>query len=298
MSEHSATPSSRAPLGVFDSGLGGLTVVRAVSGLLPAETMIYFGDTARLPYGNKSQGTVTRLSLEALRFLEHYGIKALVVACNSASALALDALQAEAQVPVLGVVHAGARRAAEASRSGRVGVIGTHATVASGCYERELARIRSGFTVTSAACPLFVPLVEEGWIDHPVTREIAGEYLRPLREASVDTLVLGCTHYPLLRTVLQEVMGPEVTLIDSGEAVARELEETLDRLALRAGPGDVHHRFFVSDQKERFGTEARRFLGAAAPGRVEAVDQSDIPWYDRSSLTGLTPTRRKRDASS
>jgi glutamate racemase len=291
-------PTARAPLGVFDSGLGGLTVVRAVSTLLPAESMVYFGDTARLPYGNKSQGTVTRLSLEALRFLEHHGIKALVVACNSASALALDALQAEAQVPVLGVVHAGARRAAETTRSGRVGGIGTHATVASGCYGRELERIRSGFTVTSAACPLFVPLVEEGWIDHAVTREIAEEYLGPLRRASVDTLILGCTHYPLLRPVIQEVMGAEVVLIDSGEAVARELEETLDRLGLRAGPGEASHRFFVSDQKERFGGEARRFLGASAPGRVEAVDQSDIPWYDRSSVIGPDPTRRTPDVSS
>lgn len=292
-----AAPSARAPLGVFDSGLGGLTVVRAVSRLLPGETMVYFGDTARLPYGNKSQQTVTRLSLEALRFLEHQGIKALVVACNSASALALDALQAESPVPVLGVVHAGARRAAEVTQSGRVGVIGTHATVASGCYERELERIRTGFTVTSAACPLFVPLVEEGWIDHPVTREIAGEYLHPLRRASVDTLILGCTHYPLLREVIQEVMGPEVTLIDSGEAVAGELQETLDRLGLRADADAAEHRFYVSDQKERFGAEARRFLGEAAPGRVEAVDQSDLPWYDRGVPAGPIPTRRNADAS-
>ncbi len=272
-----------APLGVFDSGLGGLTVVHALDRALPREHMIYFGDTARLPYGNKSKATVTRLSLEALRFLQHFGIKALVVACNSASALALEALQSEASVPVLGVVEAGSRMAARATESGRVGVIGTRATVGSRCYDAALGRLRPGLTVVSAPCPLFVPLVEEGWMDHPVTRAVAGEYLAPLREAQVDTLILGCTHYPLLKPVIGEVMGPGVTLIDSGEAVAGEVQELLAaRDLLAPGPaGPDRHRFFVSDQADRFQAEGRRFLGERILGRAEPVNQSDVPWYDR-----------------
>ncbi len=272
-----------APLGVFDSGLGGLTVVRSLARTVPAEPMIYFGDTARLPYGNKSKATVTRLSLEALRFLEHFGIKALVVACNSASALALDAMTAEASVPVLGVVEAGARRAARTTRTGKVGVIGTRATVSSGCYDVALRRLAANLTVTSAACPLFVPLVEEGWIDHEVARRVAEEYLAPLRAAAVDTLILGCTHYPLLRDVLQKVMGDAVALIDSGDAVAEDVVAELDRRKLRAPEAGAppRHRFFVSDQADRFHAEGRRFLGDAVLGRVEAVDQSDVPWYDR-----------------
>lgn len=272
-----------APLGVFDSGLGGLTVVRAILHSLPLENMVYFGDTARLPYGNKSKTTVTRLSLEALRFLEHFGIKALVVACNSASAVALDALEREADVPVLGVVEAGARRAAETSQNGRIGVIGTRATVDSGCYHRALERLRSGVEVFSAACPLFVPLVEEGWIEHAVARQVAEEYLAPLREHGVDTLILGCTHYPLLKELIGEVMGEEVTLIDSGEAVAVDVQLRLEELGLESPKGPVSHRFLVSDQPERFYAEGRRFLGETVLGTVQAVDQSDVPWYDRSS---------------
>jgi glutamate racemase len=273
------------PLGVFDSGLGGLTVVHAIAHALPGETMVYFGDTARLPYGNKSRGTVRRLSLEALKFLEHYGIKALVVACNSASALALDVLTAEATVPVLGVVEAGARLAATKSRSGRIGIIGTRATVASKCYPSALERLRPGVAVTSAACPLFVSLVEEGWVDHDVTRNVAREYLAPLREAGVDTLILGCTHYPLLKRVISEVMGESVLLIDSGEALAGDLRELLAARAILAPARRVEHRFFVSDQPDRFHVEGQRFLGEAVIGRVESVDQSDLPWYDRPSRT-------------
>jgi glutamate racemase len=278
----------RAPLGVFDSGLGGLTVVRAISHLLPGESIVYFGDTARLPYGNKSKRTVTRLSLEALWFLQHFGVKAMVVACNSASALALDALVAESQVPVLGVVEAGARRAAASTRRGRVGVIGTRATVASKCYERALTALEPELEVTAAACPLFVPLVEEGWIDHAVTRSVAEEYLAPLREAGVDALILGCTHYPLLKDVLRRVMGDDVVLIDSGEAVAGELQDELEKRGLASSSPESApaHRFFVSEQAERFHEEGRRFLGEILLGSVETVDQSDVPWYDRRSALG------------
>lgn len=271
------------PLGVFDSGLGGLTVVRAVARDLPDEAMVYFGDTARLPYGNKSAATVTRLSLEAYRFLHHFGIKAFVVACNSASALAMDALRGEAQVPVVGVVEAGARAAAATTRTGRIGVIGTRATVGSRCYERQLGVLDPAYRITTTACPLFVPLVEEGWIDEAVTRAVAERYLAGVRDAGVDTLILGCTHYPLLREVLQEVMGEGVTLIDSGEAMATEVTALLDGRGLRRAPGPPppRHRFFVSDQADRFEHGAKRFLGDALGGEVRAVDPSDIPWYDR-----------------
>jgi glutamate racemase len=278
-------PHPGAPLGVFDSGLGGLTVVRALSQALPAESMIYFGDTARLPYGNKSAATVTRLSLEALRFLEHFGIKALVVACNSASALALKALESQAAVPVLGVVEAGVRRAAQVTRTGRVGVIGTRATIESQCYPKALARLHPGLTVVSAFCPLFVPLVEEGWTRHAVTRHVAAEYLEPIRKAHVDTLILGCTHYPLLKGVIGDVMGEDVALIDSGEAMADDVRERLETDGLLAPAGAAgSHRFYVSDQPERFHGEGKKFLGELVIGQVEGVDQSDVPWYDRSTL--------------
>jgi glutamate racemase len=279
------------PLGVFDSGLGGLTVVRAIAHTLPGEAMVYFGDTARLPYGNKSSRTVRRLSLEALKFLEHFEIKAFVVACNSASALALDVLNDEATVPVLGVVEAGARQAAARTRNRRIGVIGTRATVASQCYPAALERLGAGFQVTSTACPLFVSLVEEGWVQHDVTRRVAVEYLEPVRQAGVDTLILGCTHYPLLKKVISDVMGNDVTLIDSGEALAADLQTQLAERGLLAPDRKVEHRFFVSDQPDRFHAEGQRFLGEAVIGRVEAVDQSDLPWYDRPSRV----THRRED---
>jgi len=264
-----------APLGVFDSGLGGLTVVHSVARALPRERVVYFGDTARVPYGNKSAATVTRLALEAMRFLQHFEVKAIVVACNSASAVAMDALRREATVPVLGVVEAGAEQAAGQSASGRIGVIGTRATVESGCYEKELARIRSDAKVVSAACPLFVPLVEEGWIDEDVTRTVAARYLEPIQAAKVDTVILGCTHYPLLAGVIQEQLGSGVRLIDSGDAVSTRVTELLAENNLHAhADADDPRRFFVSDQVERFRVEARRFLGEDIPFTAEAVDHS------------------------
>ena len=186
-------------------------------------------------------------------------------------------------MPVLGVVEAGARQAAARTRSRRIGVIGTRATVASQCYPAALERLGAGFHVTSAACPLFVSLVEEGWVEHDVTRQVAAEYLEPVRQAGVDTLILGCTHYPLLKKVISDVMGNDVTLIDSGEALAADLQEQLAERGLLAPDRKVEHRFFVSDQPDRFHAEGQRFLGEAVIGRVEAVDQSDLPWYDRPS---------------
>ncbi len=251
-----------APLGVFDSGIGGLTVVRALGERLPEESVIYFGDTARVPYGPKSPDTVRRYSEEILAYLLGRGVKAVVVACNTSTAHALAHLQARAPVPVVGVVEPGARAAVAASRTGAIGVIGTAGTIASGAYERAIAALRPGAVVRARACPLFVPLVEEGWFEHPATDLVAREYLAPLRRAGIDVLVLGCTHYPLLKPLLARVMGPEVTLIDSAAETAREVERMLDRHGLRAPAGSrAAHRFVVSDDEPHFRRLGSVFLG-------------------------------------
>jgi glutamate racemase len=259
------------PLGVFDSGIGGLTVVRELLRLLPDEELVYYGDVARLPYGNKSKETVTRFSREIARFLLERGVKAIVVACNTASALALPGLADELDVPVIGVIESGARAAAARSTSGQVGVIATSSTVRSGAYGRALAALRPDLVVTERACPLFVPLVEEGWIDHKVTHEVAEEYLAPLEGHGLDTLILGCTHYPLLKRVIGEVMGPGVRLVDSGEETARSVVDLLEHEGLRA-PAGRHpvHALYLSDLPAAFQGTAERFLGRALPP-VEVV---------------------------
>lgn len=251
-----------APIGIFDSGLGGLTVARSIYDRLPGESTIYFGDTARVPYGPKSPETVRRYSLEILRWLLDQGVKAVVVACNTSTAHALAALRETSPVPVIGVIEPGARAAVEASRGGPIGVIGTAGTIASNAYAHAIQRIRPGIRVEQRACPLFVPLVEEGWFEHPAAGLIAAEYLAPLRQAGVDVLVLGCTHYPLLAPLLQRVIGPGVRLIDSGDATARALEETLCAGGIAAAPGGpVHHRYAVSDDVARFRQVGGRFVG-------------------------------------
>jgi glutamate racemase len=253
---------SAAPLGVFDSGIGGLTVVRALAERLPQESVIYFGDTARVPYGPKSPDTVRRYSEEILAYLLGRGVKAVVVACNTSTAHALEHLQARAPVPVVGVIEPGARAAVAASRTGTIGVIGTAGTIASGAYERAIAALQPTAVVHARACPLFVPLVEEGWFEHPATELVAREYLEPLRRAGIDVLVLGCTHYPLLKPLLARVMGPGVTLIDSAGETAREVERMLDRHGLRAPAGAMAtHRFVVSDDEPHFRRLGSVFLG-------------------------------------
>ncbi len=255
---------SDRPIGVFDSGVGGLTVFRAVERAVPHEPLVYFGDTARVPYGTRSAETVVRYALEVTRFLREHDIKLLVVACNTVSSVALGPLAAAAAVPVLGVIEPGARRAAESSTGGRIGVIGTRATIDSGAYPIAIRSLRPAAEVTSRPCPLFVPLAEEGWADDDLARRVAERYLAPLREARVDTLVLGCTHYPLLRETIQTVMGADVQLIDSAESVAAEVRERL-----RTEPGlEAHdrscrpeHRFFVTDVPGAFQQVAERFLG-------------------------------------
>jgi len=262
-----------APVGIFDSGIGGLTVARAIFERLPGESTVYFGDTARVPYGPKSPETVRRYSLEILEWLLAQGVKAVVIACNTSTAHALEALRAASTVPVIGVIEPGSRAAVAASRGGGIGVIGTAGTIASGAYSRAIHAIAPGASVGARACPLFVPFVEEGWFDHPAAELVAHEYLDPLVAAGVDTLVLGCTHYPLLKPLLQRVMGPGVVLIDSAQETAAELARVLAGCGLAAGNGSpVRHRFVVSDDEARFRQVGARFIGdRLARGGAEVV---------------------------
>lgn len=262
---------NRAPIGIFDSGIGGLTVTRAIYERLPDESTIYYGDTARVPYGPKSPETVRRYSLEILHWLLAQGVKAVVIACNTSTAHALRVLQETTPVPVLGVIKPGARAAIEAGGGGPIGVVGTAGTIASDAYNRAIQALAPGLPVIQRACPLFVPLVEEGWFEHPATELVAVDYLRELREARVRSLVLGCTHYPLLKPLLQRVMGPEVRLIDSGQATAAALQTILVDRALEAPrDSESQHRFVVSDDAARFRQVGSRFIGERL-GEAEVV---------------------------
>ena len=259
-----------APIGVFDSGVGGLTVLEALHRRLPDESTVYLGDTARLPYGPKSPETVRRYAREAARFLLERGVKLIVVACNTASARALPDLAEELPVPVVGVVQPGARAAAELS-GGRIGVLGTRGTIESGAYQRAILARRPEAFVEGVACPLFVSLVEEGWTANEVARLAARRYLEPLLQRGVDTLVLGCTHYPHLRQVIAEVAGSGVRLIEPAEATAGEVEERLEAEGLRAPEGSPsERRYFVTDDAERFRELAAAWLGRA-PEHLEQV---------------------------
>lgn len=252
------------PIGVFDSGIGGLTVVHAMMRRMPHESIIYFGDTARVPYGPKSPDTVRRYSREIAAFLDGEGMKTLVVACNTATAHALPALRESLSIPVIGVIEPGARAAVRATRTGHIGVIGTAGTIKSGAYERAIRSIDSNIRITARACPLFVPLVEEGWVDSEATRLIASEYLEALISERVDTLVLGCTHYPLLKPLLADVLGPGVTMIDSAEETAREAAAVLRDQELTAKAHETpRYRFIASDDPLMFLQLGQRFLGDA-----------------------------------
>ena len=264
-------PTAAAPIGVFDSGIGGLTVAREIMRQLPEESIVYFGDTARVPYGPKSPDTVRRYSQEISEWLLGQGVKAIVVACNTATAHALPTLRAELPVPVVGVVEPGARAAVDATRDGRIGVIGTQGTIGSGAYERAIRAIAPDARVTARACPLFVPLVEEGWTEHEASRLIAHEYLDSLAAEGVDTLVLGCTHYPLLKRLIGETVGRPIRLIDSAEETAAETGRVLAEAGLRAPAGaTARHRFVASDAPDHFTRIASRFLGAPLE-RVETI---------------------------
>src|SRR5437016_13652535 len=262
-----------APIGLFDSGVGGLTVLRAVTRRLPLEHTVYLGDTARVPYGTRSREVVTRYALLCARHLAAQGIKMLVVACNTVSAHSLPALAEALPVPVVGVIEPGAQAAAARTRGGAIAVLGTPATIASGAYQAALRRLAPLSSVVARACPLFVPLAEEGWIDGEVPRLIAERYLSDLRRARVDTAVLGCTHYPLLKATISEVLGPEVAIVDSAEAITQSVTTLLHgRGLLRPDRRDAsRHRTLCTDLPDRFRALAERFLGRRV-GDVELID--------------------------
>jgi glutamate racemase len=251
------------PIGIFDSGIGGLTVVRQICRVLPHEDLIYLGDTARVPYGTKAPSTVVRFSCEDTQFLLQQHVKAVVVACNTASAWALPTLEKRFKVPIFGVIIPGVQAALARTRSGRVGVIGTSATIRSKAYSNGLLARNDSVKVFARACPLLVPLVEEGWTNHAVTKAVLREYLAPLRRHRIDTLILGCTHYPLLKRTIQQVTGNGLALIDSAEACAQYVRERLQFLKLlatgRRRLGTIEP--FVTDETDRFAELAERFLG-------------------------------------
>jgi glutamate racemase len=256
---------------VFDSGIGGLTVVRALTHRLPHENIVYFGDTARVPYGPKSPQVVREYAAQDVDFLMSQGVKMVVIACNTVSAVALDVVQKRARVPVVGVILPGAAAAVHATRKKRIGIIGTAATVNSNAYANAVRQLDPEVEVFSHACPLFVPLAEEGWLDHKVTHLVAKEYLFPFRLQKIDTLILGCTHYPVLRGPIAEACEPRVLLVDSGEATAADVEQTLrDHTMTNPSSLRPNLQFFVSDIPARFSEIGERFLGHTM-GRVHRV---------------------------
>ena len=258
----------KKPIGVFDSGLGGLTVVRHLRRLLPDENIVYFGDTARVPYGSKSKEAVTRFSRENCRLLLSHDVKAIIVACNTSSALAIPALKREYDLPFYGVIDPGARQAVKITRAGKIGVIGTYATINSGAYGKEIAALKSSIKVYCRPCPLFVPLAEEGWLNRPATVEIAREYLLPLKEKGIDVLILGCTHYPVLKETIRLVLGDGIALVDSGLSCAEQVRPDIGGKGDGEGGGRVS--YFVSDMPERFREIGRLFMGEEI-GNVEVV---------------------------
>ena len=253
-----------SPIGVFDSGVGGLTVAREIMRQLPNERIIYFGDTARVPYGSKSKETVTRYSKQIVRFLMEHGIKALVVACNTASAYALDEIEKELPIPAVGVVKPGANAATKATRNGKIGVIATEGTVSSRLYDTYIKNLSDNVEIYSKPCPLFVPLVEEGLLEDPVTDEIARRYLAELIDIDIDTLILGCTHYPLIRKTIGKIMGEGVTLVNPAYETAKELEKVLGEHGIlndeKPALGEEQYRFFVSDGADKFKSFANTII--------------------------------------
>ena len=266
------------PIGVFDSGVGGLTVAREIMRQIPNERIVYFGDTARVPYGSKSKETVTKYSRQIIRFLQTENVKAIVIACNTASAFALDTMQKEFDLPIIGVVKPGAKMAAQTTKNGKVGLIGTEGTIRSGVYAEFIKSFKPDVEVIGKACPLFVPLVEEGWLKDSVTFEVAGRYLRELMEQDIDTLILGCTHYPLLRSTLREIVGEKVTLVNPAYETARELKQLLAEKGLtniQSQEEARKYQYNVSDQAEKF----MRFADSILPFDVNTTKKISIEEY-------------------
>lgn len=264
-------PPAALPIGIFDSGVGGLTVVRQIHRLLPAEDLVYLGDTARVPYGTKSPGTVIRFAREDMGFLLEQKVKAVVVACNTVSAWALPLLQQEFDLPIWGVILPGAQSALKRTKNRCVGVIATSATIQSQAYDRLLTELNPAVRVFAKACPLLVPLVEEGWLNHPITIQVLREYLDPLLRCGIDTLVLGCTHYPLLKRALRTACHSRIRLVDSAESCARFVQARLADLALLRPPGGRPGRIqpYVTDETARFDQLSHRFLGCATEPAVK-----------------------------
>lgn len=263
---------NNAPIGVFDSGVGGLTVAGEIMRQLPGESIVYFGDTARVPYGSKSKNTIIAFSRQIVSFLQTQNVKAIVIACNTASAFALDTVANEVDIPVIGVIEPGAHAAATTTRNGRIGIIATEGTVSSGTYSNVLMKLNSSLQVFSKACPLFVPLVEEGWLYDSVTLEIADRYLYDLLSYDIDTLILGCTHYPLIRRTIKQVVGENVVLVNPAYETAKELERVLEDRDMRSEAGAVSHRFYVSDSVQRFS----KLAGNILPCDIESVECVNI----------------------
>lgn len=267
-----------APIGVFDSGVGGLTVVREMIRQLPNENIVYFGDTARVPYGSKSQNTIIRFSEQIIRFLKKKQVKAIVIACNTASALALEAVRDEFDIPILGVVIPGARAAVEATENLKVGVVGTDATVQSGMYTKIIHGLNPEITVIEKACPLFVPLVEEGFKEHKVTQEIIDYYLDSIKKTDIDAMILGCTHYPLLRSKIRAYMGDEIQIVNPAYETAMDLKKLIEeRDMVNGGNKEPHSRyeFYVSDAAEKF----RNFANTVMPFDISTTNVVNIEEY-------------------
>lgn len=266
-----------APIGVFDSGVGGLTVVREIMRQIPQEPIVYFGDTARVPYGSKSRDTIIRYSQQIIRFLKTQNVKAIVVACNTASAYALDEVRKELDIPIIGVVRPGAKVAAQVTENGKIGVIGTEGTIHSQLYTKIIQKAHPDYQVFGKACPLFVPLVEEQWLKDSVTEEVACRYLKELQDLGIDTLILGCTHYPLIRSTLRRIMGESVTLVNPAYETAIELRSLLEKegLSFVGEEPEEKYRFFVSDDPTKF----QKFADTILPCRIEKTKQIRIDEY-------------------
>ena len=262
-------------IGIFDSGLGGLTVVKEALRFLPNESIIYLGDTARVPYGNKSKDTVLRFTKEAVSFFSSQGVKMLLVACNTASSLALPLLEDDYGFPIYGVIDAGVEEACKVSRTGRIGVIGTKATIKSGIYEEKLKQRGTDIKVYSRPCPLFVPLIEEGWMEDPIAYKVCEKYLKDFKKEKIDVLILGCTHYPLMRNIIQYIAGDTVALIDSASAFVKKIKRILTEQDLSSVSGEARHKFYVTDEPESFEELSSLFLG----NRIGPVTKIQLEGY-------------------
>lgn len=260
------------PIGVFDSGLGGLTCVKQIMNLLPGENIIYFGDTGRVPYGTRSAETITKYSVGDINFLKTFDIKAVVIACGTVSSIAMDYLKTKFDLPIIGVVEPAAAAAVKATKNNKIGIIGTSGTVSSGKYAQQIKNLLGSATITSTACPLFVPFVENGYFDHKATRLIAEEYLAEIKSSSADTLIMGCTHYPLLKPLIGDIMGSNVTLIDPGYETAVYLKEYLEKHDMQSDGNSGEYSFYVSDKVDNFEKLGGMFLSREIKGNVHTVD--------------------------